>query len=174
MTPSVAEVAGPHEGSGDLVRQRAAWPDGCAAWVSQEIGRALPEDLEAFYRERIVRIGDFLAVAPVWRGREGWRHGIAEVTRLLHAGAVPIFSDGCGSWFGLDLEAGETTPTIYFFDHEDGFRSPQWAAGSSLARFLLLLAQTDRAQDENRPAKWQLEIDPDLERCARAPAIWAV
>jgi len=25
---------------------------------------------------------------------------------------------------------------------------------------------------ENWPAKWELTIDPDLERCPRAPAIW--
>jgi hypothetical protein len=173
MTLTIADVAGQLESEGLLIRDRSGRSGDVAEQVRQEIGRDLPRDLKAFYREGIARVGDFLAVAPVWRGRAGWAQGSTETTRLLHAGAVPIFSDGCGSYYGLDLQAGEGTPAVYFFDHEDEFRSPRWAAGSSLARFLLLLAQADLAQDENRPARWELAIDPDLERCARAPAIWA-
>jgi hypothetical protein len=48
----------------------------------------------------------------------------------------------------------------------------QWAAGSSLGAFLLLLADGDRAHREAWPPKWELAIDPDLEKCLRAPAIW--
>lgn len=59
----------------------------------------------------------------------------------------------------------------YLFDHERGF-APEPAAGSSLGVFLLLLADHDRAYDEKWPACWQLKVDPYIERCPRAPAIW--
>lgn len=95
-----------------------------------------------------------------------------ELTRLLHAEAVPIFLDGSGSLFGLDLSAGDSPPAVYFFDHEQEFAAPQWAAGSSLGAFRLLLGDSDRAHQGGRPLKWELEIDPDLEHCTRAPAIW--
>jgi hypothetical protein len=38
--------------------------------------------------------------------------------------------------------------------------------------FLLLLADHDRSYDENWPQRWELKVDPDIERCPRAPAIW--
>jgi hypothetical protein len=85
---------------------------------------------------------------------------------------VPIFFDGCGSLFGLDLASGDTTPAVYFFDHADEFAKPRWAAGSSLGAFLLLAADHDQAYEENWPERWQLAIDPDLDKCPRAPAIW--
>jgi hypothetical protein len=93
-------------------------------------------------------------------------------TALLHVQAVPIFFDGCGSLYGLDLSSGDLTPAVYFFDHEDEFSKPHWAAGSSLGAFLLLLADHDRAYRENWSERWQLAIDPDLDNCPRAPAIW--
>jgi len=64
-------------------------------------------------------------------------------------------------------------PAVYFFDHEDSYERPHWAAGSSLGAFLLLLADGDRAHAEAWPQKWELSIDPDIEKCPRAPAIWA-
>jgi hypothetical protein len=63
-------------------------------------------------------------------------------------------------------------PAVYFFDHEREFRTPQWAAGSSLGAFLLLLADGDRAHREGWPPKWELAIDPAPDKCPRAPAIW--
>ena len=91
---------------------------------------------------------------------------------LLPASAVPLISDGCGSLFGLDLSAADAGPAVYFFDHEDEFRTPRWAAGSSLGLFLLVLADSDRALSEGWPLQWALKLDPDLDKCRRAPAIW--
>jgi hypothetical protein len=63
---------------------------------------------------------------------------------------------------------------VYFFDHQDEYERPRWAAGSSLGAFLLLYADHDRAYAEDRPDGWELEIDPDIDKCPRAPAIWEV
>jgi hypothetical protein len=35
-----------------------------------------------------------------------------------------------------------------------------------------MLADSDRAQSESWPLQWELNLDPDLDKCARAPAIW--
>jgi hypothetical protein len=70
------------------------------------------------------------------------------------------------------LTPGIERPAVYFFDKEDSFEKPAWAAGSSLGVFLLLLADHDRSYDENWPQRWELKVDPDIERCPRAPAIW--
>lgn len=155
-----------------LQRHRSDNSDRIIGHVSQQLGQTLPADLEALYRESISRVGEFEAIAPAWNDRVGWRHTAVETTRLLSSGAVPIFSDGCGSLYGADLLAGAAAPAVYFFDHEDGFATPRWAAGSSIGAFLLLLGEDDRAGREKWPLKWQLAVDPDLEKCPRAPAIW--
>lgn len=172
MKPTIDEAAKQLEQQGELIRARADHSARIIEHVREQIGRDLPPDLEAFYRERIARVGDFLAIAPAWSDRAGWRPAWVETTILFPARAVPIFSDESGSYYGVDLDAGDASPAVYFFDHEDNFCRPRWAAGSSLATFLLLLADGDRAQFENWPAKWELAIDPDLEKCTRAPAIW--
>ena len=71
------------------------------------------------------------------------------------------------------MAAGEAVPAVYFFDHETGFEGPDWAAGSSLGAFLLLLAEQDLALRKGRAEGWQLAIDPNIDRCPRARAIWA-
>jgi hypothetical protein len=91
---------------------------------------------------------------------------------LLPAQAVPIFFDGAGNLYALDLSSGVASPAVYFFDHEDLFERPRWAAGSSLGHFLLLLGQHDQAIDEGRAPGWELGIDPDIDKCPRAPPIW--
>ncbi|WP_332771894.1 SMI1/KNR4 family protein [Phenylobacterium sp.] len=140
--------------------------------VNDLIGGVMPADLEEFYKERIYQVADFLAVSPIWNDHVGWRTDDSLVTRLLRAQAVPLFWDGCGSLYGLDLTVGESTPGVYFFDHEDEFARPRWATGSSLGAFLLLLAEHDQALDEGRAAGWELSIDPDIDKCSRAPALW--
>jgi hypothetical protein len=45
-------------------------------------------------------------------------------------------------------------------------------AGSSIGSFLLLLAEHDAGIDEKQPPGWELKIDPNLEKCPRAPPIW--
>jgi len=172
MRISVADAAKELEAKGLLKRTRADHADRIIAHVRAQLDLELPVDLEDFYREGISRIGEFQAVLPLWNDQVGWRPTAIEASDLLHAQAVPIFLDGAGSLFGLDLSVGNTTPAVYFFDHEERFKAPQWAAGSSLGTFLLLLADGDRAHREGWPPKWELAIDPDIEKCARAPAIW--
>jgi len=140
--------------------------------VGHLLGRELPADLVGFYRERIARLGEFYAQTPEWNDRMGWRSPDSLVTQLLHADAVPLFDDGCGNLYGLDLTPGADAPAVYFFDHERSYEKPEWAAGSSLGAFLLLLADSDRAYAEHWPPRWELTIDPDIEKCPRAPAIW--
>lgn len=172
MRIRVADAAEKLERRGLLERTHADYSAQIIAHVREQIGQDLPPDLVDFYREHISRIGDFQAIAPVWNERVGWRPTAIRSTDLLAAQAIPIFSDGCGSLFGLDLSEGSRTPAVYFFDHEHDFTSPQWAAGSSLGSFLLLLADSDRAIQEGWPSRWQLKIDPELDKCRRAPALW--
>ena len=168
----VAAAAHELEQKGLLRRDRADNAERIIRHVSQQLGQKLPTDLEALYRESISRVGEFDAITPVWNDRVGWRPVAVEATRLLSSQAVPIFSDGCGSLYGLDLSAGDNVPAVYFFDHDDQFAIPRWAAGSSVGAFLLLLGESDRAGREGWPSNWELAIDPDIEGCPRAPAIW--
>ncbi len=169
---SVGEACRQIEERGLLTRDRADHAERIISKVSAVLGRELPRDLADFYRERVAGIGEFPTIAPAWNDRMGWRTDDALITELAHAQAVPIFSDGCGNLYGLDLASGDAVPAVYFFDHERGLERPEYAAGTSLGAFLLLLADQDRALDEGWPAKWQLGIDPGLESCPRAPAIW--
>lgn len=172
MKPTVHEAARQLEERGLLTRTPADQSAGIIDHVREALGKGFPEDLEAFYRERIARVGDFNAILPTGNDRVGWRSTAVRMDSLIPASAAPLFSDGCGSLFGLDLSAIDADPAVYFFDHEDGFKSPRWAAGSSLGSFLLLLADSDQAQRENWPPRWELTLDPDLDKCTRAPAIW--
>jgi len=169
----VAEAARILEERGQLHRRRFDQSERLIPHVAQRLGCALPDDLVEFYRERIGRVGDFDAIFPIWNDYVGWRPEGFKITDLLHVGAVPLFSDGCASLYGLDLTSVGQTPAVYFFDKDDGYSKPQWAAGSSLGTFLLLLADFDQSYAEHWPMKWQLDIDPDIDRCPRARAIWA-
>jgi hypothetical protein len=156
-----------------LSRFRRHYPDKVIPYVEALVGRPLPQDLIDLYREGIAAICEFGAIVPAWNDHVGWRNADCVVTELLEVNAIPLFYDGCGSKFALDLTPGEETPGVYFFDHEDRSGLPTYAAGSSLGAFLLLAADHDRALDEGWPEKWQLAIDPDLGKCPRAPPIWA-
>jgi len=173
MTITVFDAARQLEARGMVERSRDDHSDRVINYVRELIGPDLPADLVAFYRERITRIGEFHAMIPAWNERVGWRSPDTLVTRLIHADAVPVFDDGAGNLYGLDLTPSAKTPAVYFFDHERGYEKPEYAAGSSLGAFLLLLADSDRAQDEGWPARWELKIDPDIDKCPRAPAIWS-
>lgn len=172
MNVSVAEACAALESRGLLERQKRNTFDRVEPYVQVLIGRQLPVDLQAFYRERVYAVGEFRAVWPNWNDHVGWRTPDSLITELLHVQAVPIMGDGCGNLFGLDLTSGSRTPAVYFFDHEDGFERPHYAAGSSIASFLLLMGEHDRAFREGWPERWELAIDPDIEKCPRAPAIW--
>jgi hypothetical protein len=169
----VREAVRQLEARGLLKRERHDHADRIIEHVRGLIGRELPEDLIDFYRERIASVGDFPSMTPHWNERVGWRSPDSLVTELLNADAVPLFGDGCGNLYGLDLTPSVQTPAVYFFDHERSFEKPEWAAGSSLGAFLLILADSDRAYSEHWPPHWELKIDPDIESCSRAPAIWA-
>jgi hypothetical protein len=171
MEVTVHEACRLLETQGALRRRPGGNPDGLVAYVRALLGDQMPADLEAFYREGVEAVGDFRAILPKWNERpERRREGMLRA--LLPAQAVPIFSDGAGNLYGLDLSTGAATPAVYFFDHEDLFERPRWAAGSSLGRFLLLLAQQDQALEEDRTTGWERDIDPDIDKCPRAPPIW--
>lgn len=171
MNITISEACRLLEARGALRRLPRDPTDGIVDQVRELLGGQMPADLEALYRERVKSVGDFAAILPTWNTRPEWRQEGA-LRSLLHAQAVPIFSDGNGSLYGLDLSSERQRPAVYFFDHEDLFERPRWAAGSSIGRFLLLLAQHDQAISENRSAGWELSIDPDLDKCPRAPPIW--
>ena len=173
MRIPVREAARQLEERGLLKRERNDYAERIIEHVHGLLGRELPIDLTDFYRERISSIGEFPSMTPHWNERVGWRTPDGLVTRLAHADAVPLFSDGTGNFYGLDLTLGVKAPAVYFFDHERDYEKPVWAAGSSLGAFLLLLADSDRAYAEHWPSRWELKIDPDIEKCPRAPAIWA-
>ena len=172
MNLSVGEAAQRLEERGVLRRDPDDRSLDAAEYVGSVLRRDLPTDLVDFYRERIASVCEFSAVIPHWKQQRGWRPPREFLTCLLHADAAPLFGDGCGNLFGLDLATPSQHPAVYFFDRESEFAKPEYAAGSSIARFLLLLADTDRALRDGWPAKWQLAIDPDLETCPRAPPIW--
>lgn len=171
MGQSVTAVVASLEGAGLLRRGSTKRSDERAAYVSAVIGRSCPPDLAEFYGASVAQLADFPAILPEWTIGGGWRSRHADVTALLHVDAVPIFLDGAGSFYGADLSDGGGC-AVYFFDHDDGFARPRWAAGSSIATFLRLLAEHDRAIEEGRPKGWELSIDPDLVKCSRAPPIW--
>ncbi len=172
MTITVREAAAALEELGTLRRTREDHSAKIIDRVGELLGRELPSDLKEFYRQRIARIGDFDAIFPHWNPRVGWKPMATEVTELAHVNAVPLFNDGCGNLFGLDLLSRNTASAVYFFDHEVGFEKPEYAAGSTLGPFLLLLSQHDRAIQEGRAPGWELTVDPDIDKCPRAPPIW--
>lgn len=140
--------------------------------VREIIGRDVPPDLADLYRERIYYIGEFDAYAPTWNDYVGW-HGTDEyVSSFLHLNVIPIFGDGCGNRWVLDLTPGVEVPAVYFLDKLNITDDLDFAAGSSLGAFLLLLGDHDRAIEEGWPEQWELNIDPDIDSCPRAPAIW--
>ena len=172
MKVAVSEAVRSREGRGLIKRQKTDQSDLVIDRVCELLGRPLPQDLIDLYREHIAAIGEFADIAPSWNDWVGWSKDTVSVTDLLHVDAIPVFDDGCGNLFGLDLSSGDETPAVYFFDHEMEFDRPRYAAGSSLGAFLLLLGEEDQAYRENRPVGWQLAIDPDLDKCPRAPPIW--
>jgi hypothetical protein len=147
-------------------------PEMLIKYVERLIGRPTPEDLCDFYRKQISRVADFTSVIPIWNSYTGWVSKGWDLDMLLPAKAIPLFGDGCGSVFGVDVSTEHEHPAVYFFDHENQYEKANYAAGSSIGAFLLLLAEHDQAIDERRPPGWQLTIDPDIDKCPRAPPIW--
>lgn len=172
MKITVSEAVRSLEDRGLLKRHKADQSDLVIDRVRELLRRPLPQDLIDLYREHVARIGDFSDIAPSWNDWVGWSNDVVSVTDLLHANAVPVFDDGCGNLFGLDLSSEGEASAVYFFDHEREFDRPRYAAGSSLGAFLLLLGEEDQAYREGRPSGWQLAIDPDLDKCPRAPPPW--
>lgn len=170
MPISVTDACQALEKRGLLRRVRRDDTANVIEQVHQHLGHPLPVDLMAFYLEGVEGVAGFQTIRPRWSARPEQRDDWP-FAELASAQAIPIFWDGAGSLYGLDLMAER--PAVYFFDHEDEFQRPRWAAGSSLGVFLLLLAEHDQALKEGRAAGWELAIDPDLEHCPRAPAIWS-
>ena len=141
-------------------------------YVERLIGRPAPKDLADFYAKQISAVGDFASVAPVWKPYTGWVSQGWDLDMLLHVDAIPLFGDGCGSVFGVNVSTEDDHPAVYFFDHEGVYEKANYAAGSSIGAFLLLLADHDRAVLDHWPPAWELKIDPDIDECPRAPPIW--
>ena len=171
MRISVSEAVRQLDERGLIERERQDHSGKIITHVAELLGRELPADLVDFYRERISKIGGYWTYTPRWNDWVGWNGTDGYVTDLLQADAIPLLPDGCGSYFGLDLTPGTETPAVYFFDHVDLYEKPHWAAGSSLGAFLLLFGDHDQPKD-GRPHNWVLKIDPDIDKCPRAPAIW--
>lgn len=172
MSVSVPDACARFEARGLLEGRKRDDSARIVPYVEALLGGRMPADLKAFYRESIYAVGEFRAVSPVWNDRVGWRTPASQVTELLHAQTVPIMGDGCGNLCALDLTRGDKTPAVYFFDHEYVFDQPLYAAGSSLGAFLLLMGDHDRTFHEGWPMRWELSIDPDIDKCPRAPPIW--
>jgi hypothetical protein len=82
--------------------------------------------------------GPLAAPSPWLSARDdhvGWLTRNCVIDWLLPANAVPIFDNGCGSFFGVDVSKTTDHPAVYFFDHEHGFKYPSYAAGSSIGTF---------------------------------------
>ena len=141
-------------------------------YVETKLGRRLPEDLADFYRANVDRLGDFDSRMPTWNAWTGWREDVFGVTSLLMHQVVPIMNDGCGNVYAVDISSDDDQPAVYFIDEGTYPERLGFAVGSSIGAFLLLQADHDRAHLEGWPPRWELQIDPDLERCPRAPAIW--
>lgn len=172
MTVSISEAARLLEERGALGRRRNNQADWVIDFVGRLIGRPIPADLAEFYRENIDRIGDFRTTIPVWNDYVSRVTDDGSIDWLLSAKAIPIFWDGCGNLWGVDVSTATDHPAVYFFDKADDWEKPAYAAGSSIGTFMLLLAEHDAALHEKRPQGWELTIDPDLDKCPRAPPIW--
>lgn len=172
MSVSISEAVRVLDERGLLARRRNDQADWVIDFVGKLIGRPASGDLAEFYRQNIDRVDVFSATVPVWNDHVGRVTDDGAIDRLLAAKAIPIFWDGSGSLYGVDISEAADHPAVYFFDHEDGWEKPAYAAGSSIGAFLLLLAEHDIALEEKRAAGWELGIDPDLDKCSRAPPIW--
>src|SRR5699024_2926796 len=130
--------------------RRKTDPDRVIERVQTIIGQPVPEELKQLYREEVEWVGAFSAKAPSWDAyRERWLD--EGIDRLLPVQAVPIFDDGSLNAYGVDLSSGSDAPAVYFFSLEntidledpDVVQPPVWAAGSTIARFLLSLPGED-------------------------------
>lgn len=172
MTLSVSQAAHILEDRGTLSRRRKSQSEWVIEFVGALIGKAVPTDLAEFYRENIDRIGDFGTTIPIWNDYVRRVTDKGAIDWLLPGQAIPLFWDGCGNLWGADVSKATDHPAVYFFDKADAWEKPAYAAGSSIGTFLLLLAEHDAALDEQRPPGWELTIDPDIDKCPRAPPIW--
>ncbi|WP_141653169.1 SMI1/KNR4 family protein [Phenylobacterium immobile] len=140
-------------------------------YMAEIIGQPIPDELAEFYSENIESICQFSSYVPVWNEWIGFRSSEREFWQSIPQ-AVPLFSDGCGSIFGLDLQYPGPRHGVYFFDHIDRFKFPSQPVGSSLATSLLILGDWDRALQEGWPDDWMEKIDPEIKNCLRVEPKW--
>ena len=174
MRIRVADAVSKLVEQGALVRRRSNQSDRVIPHIADLIGQPLHEDLQDLYREHIHSVGDYNFDLPYWNDWPGigWHKSDYWVKNLLHVQAVPIAGDDSGNYYGVDL-SGDDYPAVYIFDHERNYEI-EACVGSSIGAFLLILAKEDQAHDESWPEGWQLKIDPDIEKCPRAPPPWKV
>jgi hypothetical protein len=168
---SVTDAARTLEERGLLTRRRTKFSPRVIDHIAEILGRPTPDDLAEFYAENIDYICHAAAHVPVWNDWIGFGSPDRDFFTCLPE-AIPIFSDGSGSLYGLDLASNDPHPAVYFFDHIDQYAFPSWAAGSSLASFMLILGEQGRAYDEGWPIGWERDIDPGIEHCPRAGPDW--
>jgi hypothetical protein len=168
---SVSEAAHQLEKRGLLTRRRRKFEIQVIDFVSEQLGRPVPPELAEFYAENIDYICDAGAICPTWNPWVGFEPVYPDLWNAL-PDAVPLFTDGNGSLFGLDLLDAGPRRGVYFFDHIDSFKFPAWPAGSSLATFLLFLGDRDRALQEGWPDDWMEKIDPEIKNCPRVEPRW--
>lgn len=144
-------------------------------YMEELLGRRLPADLVDFYRERIASVGDFGSYLPVWNDYVGWKSDPEWITRHLDLAAAEIFSDDLGSYV-LDLSGRQEPPGVYFVDNDYWPARLDTAMGSSLGAFLLVIGEEVRARQAGAtlPPRWELAVDPDIEKCERAGPSWFV
>ncbi len=182
MNISIAEAVRRLEPGGLLIcaprtpkRGHSFDPNRLISNVRALIGQDLPRDLQDFYHAGIWRIGSYSGATASFSDWVDWSSEREEYfTRYLDLGVIEVFSDEYGNAYVLDLTAGDSTPAVYFIDHEHDPPVLGFAAGSSLGVCMQLLGEEERAflAKEDLPDRWQLDIDPDIDKCPRARAIW--
>jgi hypothetical protein len=128
MTVSVSEAAHTLEERGMLRRRRKNQSEWVIEFVGSLIGRPIPADLAEFYRENIDGVGYFGTTIPVWNDYVSRVTDMASIDWLLPGKAIPLFWDGCGNLWGVDVSTASDHPAVYFFDHEEGWEEPAYGA----------------------------------------------
>ena len=208
---TITEAAAIAEALGQLERSTGKADPETVIWgLEMSSGRPLHPDIAEFVRQRIVMVGDF---------RSSWGGFSEKEARRVHfSGAsiydAPVFEvadDGCGGQFCVDPFTTERHPPVYYYDitkmqprtGQEDFEDPECvmvptlAAGSSIARFILLSAAlnlrgheevflpegvteeiVEQARDlggfdlDGPEERIVRQIDPDTNTCPLAPSYY--
>lgn len=113
MVVSFAEAVRALEARGQLTRHKYGGDATRLKLMLTEVfGPQHPGELAEFYGQAIASLGEFHAVSPGWSDRCGWGESAEILSDLMDVGAAPLFNDGCGNIYGLDLTADDATPAV--------------------------------------------------------------